>query len=266
MHFLGVARLLEERGGIPVLLSSAALKAQMAMLVWYDISIALLNKKGCCIPIQYLAALAVCKDRHWTFFSMTGCYNELLLIAHQLCTIVAVPELAKLARDSQRFTQLEQLEQRIHQFGCDPFVDSHCSFEDTHDIDKMHDKMHGANLWRYTLLLYSARTLRRLPGLDLRVQSLARRVLENARAIPMTHNGPSKQHLLPILLAASEERNQEMRAFAIDYMTYWGSELRFPVWEDALDLLKNIWQAQLQNPTRDINLVDFCAGEDYMFG
>lgn len=261
MHFLAVAQLLEDRGGVPALLKCTILKTQMAMLVWYDISIALLNRRGCCIPFKYLEALAMCNDSHWTFYTMTGCYAELLLVAHKLCDLAAE---SGHARPSEFQTQLNEFESQIQQFGCDPLTDNISA--NVPDLDEAHDKMHGASLWKCTLLLYCARVFRQLPHSDFRVRSLARRVLEHARLIPLTSDGPSKQHLLPILLAAADEQSEQYRSLAVDYIQFWAGQLRFPLWHDALKLLRGVWTAQKENPTEDITLVGFCAGKDYMFG
>lgn len=269
MHFQGVARLLEERGGVQALMSATVLKSQMAMLVWYDMSIALVGRKGCCIPYKYLEALTNCNDRYWTFFSMTGCVGELCKIVYEFCVIVAMPDFANTPAGR---TQVAGLETQLDEFQAPVPEDSMLPPSDltvasaSSMVEEAHGMMHGADVWRHALLLYSARVFRRLPGSSIRVQSLARRVIDHARLIPMSENGASKQLLLPLLLAGSDEQNPLHRQFVVDYIDYWTEKLRFRVWDDAKDVLLDLWEKQRQDPEADITLIDHLNGGEWMFG
>lgn len=269
MHFKAVARLLEERGGVSSLVFSTVLKPQMAMLIWYDMSIALVGQKECCIPSKYVHALANCNDQYWTFFSLVGCPGELCRIVHRFCTLAATPGYTMTLLGAG---EVAGLEQQLHEFqplipealvtlepGMTPGPTSHM-------VDETHERMHSANVWRWALLLYSARVFRRLPGHDVRVQSFARRVIDHARVLPLARDGAAKQLLLPLLLAGSDEKNPMYKQYVVDYMVYWANETRFKVWDDSREVLLSVWHRQEQNPESDFTLLEYLHGGEWMFG
>lgn len=361
VHFQGIARLLDARGGVEHLLRNTVLQSQLAMLVWYDCSISLVGRKPPCIPSRYMEALVSIDSPGWSFFALTGCISGLVRIVYRFCEIAAnhgyedTPEgqreIETLEQEILDFDQVahvedvldaKELNERMRAASSSPRHDSvpistpaaaaaatpklsarqrvprqssRIEEVDQHDnfnpslprdnsgagssttgkskgkgpsqstgatkaepfkscitdaqIDEAHDRMHGAEVWKNALLLYSSRVFHRLDGNHPRLRSLARRVVDHARLIePSPRTGVSKQLLLPLMLAGAEEKGVAQRRFIEDFVEFWHADTRFGVWKDAIGVMRDLWKRQAEEPEKDWCLMSVLADRDegYMFG
>ncbi|BFZ53955.1 hypothetical protein PYCC9005_000986 [Savitreella phatthalungensis] len=309
VHFDGIARLLDARGGVAHLVESTVLQAQLAMLVWYDCSIALVGRKAPCIPPRYMDALCSIDSPGWSFFALTGCVSGLVRIVYRFCEL-ASDDAYRVSPDGRR--EIADLEDEIEKFDyvanvedileAKALADSQARtrmplpgeiadhdprhLDDDQDdedalyhitdaqVDEAHDRMHGAEVWKHALLLYACREFHGLRGGHPRLRSLARRVVDHARLIePCPRTGVSKQLLLPLLLAAAEEKGAVHRTFIRELAAFWNADTRFGVWTTALEVLDDLWDRQAHDPSKDWSLISILAthrgrdgGDQFMFG
>ena len=338
VHFRGIARLLDARGGVEHLVRNTVLQSQLAMLVWYDCSISLVGRRPPCIPSRYMEALVSIDSPGWSFFALTGCISGLVRIVYQFCEIAAKHgyedtdegkrEIERLEREILDFDQVahvedvldaKELNERMRAASSSPArqdsveampsaaggkrstarssrqqqqqqkstarieeldgIDGNDSAGQKKapfsscitdaQIDEAHDRMHGAEVWKNALLLYSSRVFHKLDGNHPRLRSLARRVVDHARLIePSPRTGVSKQLLLPLMLAGAEEKGSAQRRFIEDFVEFWHADTRFGVWKDAIGVMRELWRRQAAEPEKDWCLMSVLADGDegYMFG
>ncbi|KIW11300.1 hypothetical protein PV08_10600 [Exophiala spinifera] len=244
IHLDGARRLLEAANALQISQRSARIRAQIAFLVWWDVTLAFISRDDLHLPLSYLDMLVEHGDSpDWSFFALNGCPIEL---------VVAMAKLAKLASIYEKTQQMEwtifdrtPVDQVITEVK--DFVNKEDATlidiglaED--DIDAQRDRFHCIEAWRHAILLYTCRVFDRpQESMGLRVIShLTRVILDHVRCISR-RSFIQKQVLLPVFLAGSEVSDEQDRAFIREYCKHWSAAARFYMFESTRFLLEDIW-------------------------
>lgn len=238
---------MEASGGVSAMTCSPRLQAQVAILIWWDCTFALLSRSECIFSSQYYDFIVRCEvEDGWNMFSISGVPKELF---HYLVEIV------QLAHEKEQISKMRyaifdtrrvfELEEKIAAYSQDNLPPDD-TINDDEAIQHWHDCRHGVEAWKYALLLYISRVLKWTRTEDEEpptVFSLARLTLDSVRSCRST-SMVQKQLLLPVFLAGAESKDAYARRFALDYCDEWSWKCRFHMFQDAATLLKEVWDAQ----------------------
>ncbi|KAL2831396.1 fungal-specific transcription factor domain-containing protein [Aspergillus cavernicola] len=234
-HLNRVRSILEFCGG-PTALNTPRTRSQVAMVIWWDATLALVSRQGTILSNSYLDHLVRCERAdQWSFYDLTGCPGDLVVHLFQLAELSKQNEIATsmtwLTFDP---TQMKQIERQIRHWNSAAFASPCLSdYKDPTDLDlnevdesgdeeeAMHaqqDRYHCAEAWRYALLIYIERVLKwdRGSPRSKALTRLVRTMLNHVRCCRRTSQ-TQKQLLLPMFLAGSETRDGDMRDFVITY-------------------------------------------------
>ena len=215
---------------------------QLTNIRW-DATLALISRQGALFPSSYFEFLVRNEEKDgWSFYDLTGCPTELLILLMHLVEMARQKELAasmeyltfavspvleaerkllswkNIFAENRDFGQDLEPRDRVPEDLCCTGAESSDGMSPTSsDGDEQYfqqeDRFHLAEAWRYALLLYIQRVFRwdrqshRRPSATLR---LACSVLEHTRNCRKTSQA-QKQLLLPIFLAGTEARDEDMR-------------------------------------------------------
>ncbi|OGM44196.1 hypothetical protein ABOM_006996 [Aspergillus bombycis] len=248
--------ILEACGG-PSALDNARIRAQVAMILWWDATLALISRQGTVFSQPYLDHLirAEKKDR-WSFYDLTGCPSDLVAIIFKLAELSHQSTIASTMEWlTFNLTPIVQIEEQLRSwthpsFAAPSYNQAGPNVEDGTrtlplDEDTFHarqDRHHCAEAWRYALLLYIERIFRwdRNQTRPLSIPCLARLTLNHVRCCRRTSQ-TQKQLLLPVFLAGSETGDEEMRDLARSYCRWWGERSRYNMFHSVPALLEDIW-------------------------
>ncbi|KAH8422334.1 Zn(II)2Cys6 transcription factor [Aspergillus melleus] len=244
--------ILEECGG-PSALTTQRARAQVAMMMWWDATLALVSRQGPILSRPYLEHLERYeKEDQWSFYQLSGCPAELVGHLFSLAELAHQRELASsMTWLSFDLTPIVQIEDHIRQWGhplysghlVEPDSDSE-DFEqaDEAGFNDQQDRHHCAEAWRHCLLLYIERVFKWERGTPRpnALSRLARITLDHVRCCRKT-SLTQKQLLLPVFLAASETSSEEMRDIARGYCQWWGDRSRYHMFHSVPALLEEIW-------------------------
>ncbi|KAK5705495.1 hypothetical protein LTR97_002614 [Elasticomyces elasticus] len=244
VHLSGARRLLEVMGTAQACHSSPKARAQIAMLVWWDVTLACISRRQMSLPISYIEIL---RDYDgvdgWTFFALNGCPIELVF------------HMARLAKLASIYEQVIDLEHTTFQDGAVASIVDTVRFwnnpEDptleeievnSSNVASRRHRYHCIEAWRNGILLYCYRVFHRpADAAHVRVIThLAHLVLDHIRCIPRTEI-VQKQVLLPLFLAAAEAEDETTRDFARTYCAYWSKTARYHMFATVSMLLEQIW-------------------------
>ncbi|RFU34827.1 hypothetical protein B7463_g1544, partial [Scytalidium lignicola] len=248
-HLGKAAAVLETWGGTAAL-ESPRIRSQVSMLVWWDATLALISRQGATFPSSYFEYLVENEEQDgWSFYDLTGCPTELLILLMRL---------VEMARQKELATSMEYLtfamepvldvEQKLlswnNIFADNSDMTSTTSSEgDEEEYCQQQDRYHLAEAWRYSLLLYIQRVFKwdrqshRRPSAILR---LICSILEHTRNCRKTSQA-QKQLLLPIFLAGAEARDENMRDTARSFCLWWGTRSRYGMFHSVSNLLEEYW-------------------------
>ncbi|KAE8147898.1 fungal-specific transcription factor domain-containing protein [Aspergillus avenaceus] len=245
--------ILEACGG-PSTLDNARIRSQVAMLIWWDATLALVSRHGTVFSQQYLEHLIRAeKSDRWSFYDLTGCPSDLVILVFKLAELAHQSTIAStmkwLTLDVTPIAEIEaQLRAWIHPLFTMPRyeqADDDSSSNATLDEATFHahqDRHHCAEAWRYTLLLYIERIFRwdRSQPRPLSIPAIARLTLNHVRCCRRTSQ-TQKQLLLPVFVAGSETADDEMRDLVRSYCRWWGERSRYNMFHSVPVLLEDIW-------------------------
>ncbi|KAL1876155.1 hypothetical protein Plec18167_005418 [Paecilomyces lecythidis] len=268
-HLNQIRSIIEFCGG-PCALDKPRIRSQVGMFLWWDATLALISRQGTVLSRDYLDHLA-CSERDdgWSFYDLTGCPSDLFIILFHLAELAKQNEIAcNMTWLTFDPTPVKQVEHQIHNWDSDAFAEPCCSRpsnvynssesdSETDDVtmeEAMHaqqDRYHCAEAWRHALLIYIERVLKwdRKSPRPKSLNKLIRSVLNHVRCCRRT-SLTQKQLLLPVFLAGSETRDEEMRDLAISYCKWWGSRSRYSMFDSVSDLLKEVWAEDTPNSPR----------------
>lgn len=112
--------------------------------------------------------------------------------------------------------------------------------------EKMHaqqDRHHCIEAWRHALLLYIERIFKWDHAAGIRpsgIPRLVRITLDHVRCCRRTSQ-TQKQLLLPVFLAGSETKDDEMQQVVREYCQWWGERSRYNMFHSVPMLLDDVW-------------------------
>ncbi|RFU35463.1 hypothetical protein B7463_g881, partial [Scytalidium lignicola] len=268
MHLTGALSLLEQSGVIKWYQRCSRTRAQVAMLVWWDITVALISRREPIFPLSYLEMLIdYDQSDGWSFFILNACPVELVMAMARLAKLAAIYEkTTKMEWTIFDRTPVDAVIQVVRDFINREAV----NFDEVEfleeDPDTRRNRFHCIEAWRHAILLYACRVF--TPKQDVyqicHINHLARIILDSVRSIPNTEI-IQKQLLLPIFLAASEMGDEHNRSFVREYCKHWNNVSRFYHFQSALVLLESIWSVW-DPSTRDVYWWGAKVGmKDYMY-
>ncbi|KAL0938627.1 uncharacterized protein CTRU02_205237 [Colletotrichum truncatum] len=234
------------------------IQAQIAMLVWWDVTLALTVRKGCVLPQTYHSDLRNYNpDGKETFYSVSGCPEELFrymmrigqyareveLVATMTCvTFDNGPILA--VEESIRNWNAREYSQYSYDDATLWTTDTPST--DGRDLEEIvnyrQDLHHCAEAWRYTLLLYIQRVFKwdrksQPPSL---LALLGRRILNHVASCRRS-TLLQKQLLLPVFFAGCETKDPDLQRIVKEYCEWWSAQTRYDMFLTASALLEEIW-------------------------
>ncbi|KAL7936978.1 fungal-specific transcription factor domain-containing protein [Trichoderma chlorosporum] len=241
MHLTGALGLLKQTKATDWYKHSSRTRAQVAMLVWWDVSVALISRTEPILPLSYLDMLMHHDQR--SFFALNGCPAEFLPAMARLAKLSAIYEHTTTMRWTifDR-TPVDDVIQKVRDFVNkeDATISEIEHLED--DPDARRNRFHCIEAWRHAILLYVCRVFN--PKQDARqvrhIRYLARIILDSVRSIPITEI-IQKELLLPVFLAASEAGDEQSRSFVRQYCGHWSDVSHFYHFNSTLTLLESIW-------------------------
>lgn len=256
IHLRGALNVLESSGGIRIAESRQNLRSQIAMLLWYDVTAAMLSRCSPIFPRRYLESLMLWQcETEWSILGLNGLPDGMFLDMYDLAIAAAHP-------DTISTEVLTAFEARI--LGAVPG-------------DQENRLLHAmSRVWKLGLLLYCQRVLVPFVLDDLELPTtqsttidaesspsaaavmaldggergesqqnprrLAIEILGIVAELPPDSNF-QKQCLLPIILAAVEVPSCYLpyRKIAIDYCVRWKERTGIWIFDSALEFMSGVW-------------------------
>lgn len=227
-------------------------RAQIAMLIWWDTTLAFISRKDLVFPLHYLQTLMQHgSEEGWTYFQLNGCPAELLMFMAQFSKLAAAYAKAEplgcfndlpvrlLVGEVENWKNPE--DGTVSDIG-QTDIDPNCR----------RNRFHCIEAWRHAIVLYAHRVFRKKQSAqDVRsITHLARVILDHVRCIPDTET-VQKQTLLPVFLAAVEVGDGITRSWVRSYCDRWTVTARYDMFGTTAALLDLVWADWLPE-TRDI--------------
>ncbi|KIW36494.1 uncharacterized protein PV06_11261 [Exophiala oligosperma] len=238
--------------GAVAALDDTRVQSQVAMLVWWDATLALVSRHGCMFDMAYVNRLLE-EEKHnkWSFYDITGCPGEMVRCLVELAC------LAKQAEIGASYTWLtfdtgpvSIIEERLNSMKPDTFGDSDTIITDDgateneeEEVFHAHqDQLQCIEAWRLALLLYIQRVFMwdRMGSRPPKVRLLVRSLLNCVSSCRRTSQ-TQKQMLLPVFLAGSECFDEAMRQVARGYCDWWVHRSHYYMFDSVSTLLDEVW-------------------------
>ncbi|KIX09738.1 uncharacterized protein Z518_00819 [Rhinocladiella mackenziei CBS 650.93] len=247
IHLRGAFRILESNGGIRLAESRPNLRSQIAMLIWYDVTAALISRCGPTFPRRYLEALMMWQsENEWSILALNGLPDGMFLDMYDMAMAAA-------DRESVSPDTVAVLEAKILNAEIDGQGNQHL--------------VQMSQVWKLGLLLYCSRVFSRFqtfsspedcpifqemtdssldadlsPSSRLDPHALSLRILSIVADLP-SHSNFQKQCLLPIILAACEmsAAEWEYRKIAVEYSERWKQKTGIWIFDSGLEFMRGVW-------------------------
>lgn len=247
VHLRGAFKILESHGGITLAKDRPNLRSQVAQLLWYDSTAAMLSRCGPVFPKSYLDQLMAWQSEdEWSILALNGLPDHMFSNMHDLATAATHP-------DTLTAAEVFDFQFRIAS-----------TLIQTHGNEYFHAMCES---WKLGLLLYISRIFpmaatqnlhEQLAPNDLKYGSLSNltidpsvwgnphelavRILNHVQSLP-PHSALQKQCLMPLMLAGCEVRpdEPELRQVVIDYGERWKQKTGFWLWNSGSEFLGSIW-------------------------
>ncbi|KAJ5678944.1 hypothetical protein N7462_007188 [Penicillium macrosclerotiorum] len=219
------------------------------MLLWWDATLALISRRCPVLDPSYLEYLVRWERQdEWSFFDLTGCPRDLLVMLYNLAELARHNEIASsmkwltfdispVVEAEEKLTQWQNDLDPTRQEPNPALSDAEAEKE----IHEWQDRYHCAEAWRYALLLYIESVFKRdCPKRSFSIPHLVRKTLDHIRCCRQTSQ-TQKQLLLPVFLAGSETSDPDMRGFVKEFCVYWGDKSRYSMFNSVPTLLNEIW-------------------------
>ncbi|KAH7108793.1 fungal-specific transcription factor domain-containing protein [Dactylonectria estremocensis] len=233
------------------------MKAQIDMLVWWDVTLAMTSRQGCVLSESTIMNQFNSNEAaDPTFYNISGCPEDLFKHMIRLGTYARELELASTMTcvnfdvgpvlaveksitewSAPEFNDLyEQNLQQDDSIGEPKGPDSE---ELAHYKQDLH---HCAEAWRYGLLIYIEKVFkwRRKKAPSPLLGFLARKTLNNVLSC-RRNLMLQKQLLLPVFLAGCETKDKFLRQEARDYCNWWNEKTRYDMFLTTTALLEEVW-------------------------
>ncbi|CAI7632684.1 unnamed protein product [Penicillium palitans] len=247
-HLMRAHSVLQTHGG-PGALTTPRIRSQVAMLIWWDATLALISRQSPIMDQVYLDFLVRWeKQDEWSFFDLTGCPRELLVHLFQLSELAKQCEVAlSMKWLTFNMTPITKIENELIGWKNDadsPSSDNDSDLTEEDAIKQFHeqqDRYHCAEAWRYALLLYLEYIFKSdHKRRSISVNRLVRKTIDHIRCCRRTSQ-TQKQLLIPVFLAGSETSDEDMRHFVKEYCAYWGEKSRYSMFNSVPVLFDEIW-------------------------
>lgn len=267
---LDVMSIVEGAGGISQMTRSPRRQAQLAMFVWWDITISLLSRQRGFLSQQYYDFVLGCECEEWNFEDLTGIPKSLVSALVEIVQLTQAQNrivgMKWALFDDWRVREIERdLSDSVSFLLPDLRIDDEVDTDET--IQHKHDRKACIQAWKFAVRLYIARVFPSSSNSSgggqqqqhhnhqhqhsAKILSLARQTLDAARSCRST-SVMSKQLLFPIFLAGSETNDAYSRRYVEAYCKCWYAKTRYQLFPDTLQLLTTIW-----------NLRDLGNGDDH---
>ena len=245
-HFNNALQVLQACGGPKRLKESSRLRAQVAMFLWWDCTVALVSRSASTFPMTYHDVMFEADDQAgWDHFNLFGVPKDLFRILIELTELAAehkkVQSMKWATFNLQRIVELESEVRRWTQEK--PAVVA--ELEDEEGIQNRLDCFHDAEAWRHAMLLYIVRVFKwdRTQQSPSSISFHARMTLDHVRCCRRS-SPVQKQLLLPVFLAGCETSNRRDRDFALEYCDWWTQNCRYRMFASVYELLQSYWAVQ----------------------
>ncbi|CAI7632592.1 unnamed protein product [Penicillium crustosum] len=247
-HLMRAHSVLQTHGG-PRALTTPRIRSQVAMLIWWDATLALISRQSPIMDQAYLDFLVRWeKQDEWSFFDLTGCPQQLLVHLFQLSELAKQCEVAlSMKWLTFNMTPITKIEHELIEWKNDtdsPSSDDDSDLTEEDAIKQFHeqqDRYHCAEAWRYALLLYLEYIFKGdRQRRSICVTRLVRKTIDHIRCCRRTSQ-TQKQLLIPVFLAGSETSDDDMRHFVKEYCAYWGEKSRYSMFNSVPVLFDEIW-------------------------
>ncbi|TLD37680.1 hypothetical protein E2P81_ATG04492 [Venturia nashicola] len=245
VHLNGARILLEQLSASDTMQTNLRMRGLVAMLVWWDVTTALISRREPILPLTYLDTLIQFPESEdWSFLVLVGCPVDFLMAMARLSKLAAIYE--KTTR--MEYTIFNDLPVQLIIGEVQMFINvDEVTFANLDNLEdepgSRQNRFHCIEAWRRAVLLFAARAFSKQQdeyGLR-KITYLARLVLDHVRCIPQDEF-LQKQLLLPVFLAGSEVESQVDRAFVRQYCQHWNETSRFEHFGSAAQLLEDVWR------------------------
>ncbi|KAF2102544.1 hypothetical protein NA57DRAFT_52112 [Rhizodiscina lignyota] len=251
IHLRGAYRILESSGGIKLAEYNTQLRSQIAQLIWYDTTAALLSRKGPVFPRTYSEALMSWQvDTEWSLLSLNGYPDIAFLDMYD----IAVAASCTSPLPDGHVTRLE-MGLWLARFD---------------SVHQNQDKNITAltDCWRLGMLLYCTRVFHQSEASQTKARMLAEEIMWLIHDLP-ANSATQKQCLLPLFLAGCEMDSFRFRSIAIDFCKRWKDKTGLWLFQSALDLMQLVWASMDENPVKDVwwgDIIKPSSGKAYLLG
>lgn len=215
----------------------------------WDATLALISRRCPVLDRSYLDFLVRWeKQDDWSFFDLTGCPRDLVIILYNLVELAQQSEIASsmkwLTFDLSPVLDTEEnLKKWKNDF--DPLLQINkpdsTAPQAEDNLHGLEDRYHCAEAWRHALLLYIQSVFKRGNAeCPFSIAFLMRKTLDHIRCCRRSSQ-TQKQLLLPIFLAGSKTTDPGMRQFVQDFCQYWSEKSRYSMFNSAITILQEIW-------------------------
>ncbi|KAF4308354.1 hypothetical protein GTA08_BOTSDO03652 [Botryosphaeria dothidea] len=264
-HLTRAYTIFEAASGLSATLRVPRARAQIEMLVWWDVTLALTSRKGYVMPESYVSRLFA-DDTAESFYNMSGCPFELFRHMVRLAQYAREFELATtMTCVTFRRDLVLGVERCIREWSAEGYGDVCAAVlrdEDTgariveedraggsgtmeEKANARQDLYYCAEAWRYALLLYVERVFKwdrtRPPSPVLGL--IARKTLDHIWSCRRS-SMVQKQLLLPAFLAGCETKDSTLRELASDYCAWWTEKTRHEMFATTSLLLEEVWASK----------------------
>ena len=224
---------------------SSRMRAQVAMLIWWDVTSALTSRSRPRLVDPYLDSLKDFNQRDgWSFLTLAGCPTAFVVAMARLAALAHRHERLSASRRNIHDADLQLILDEVRSYN--HICELVCCLSYTHSnsasTDGALNRRYCIEAWRHAILLYTLRVFStNQTNQDLSSISYhARMILDSARCIPPTEPF-QKQVLLPVFLAGAEVDDEFNRSFVRTYCRHWSKACNFDQFSGALALLEGIW-------------------------
>ncbi|SLM34267.1 Zn(2)-C6 fungal-type DNA-binding domain [Lasallia pustulata] len=244
VHIAGAYGLIEAAGGVEVVSTTQRLTAQVTMLLWWDITIGMISRRGLTFSKSYLDTILACtkEDAH-RFFNLTGCPADLVVCMAKLARLASAYEHSQGSEwTALRASRVDDLEATLTAWH-NPFYVASGVSDVQEGLNPARDCYHCVEAWRHALILYIYQVLKRdavMTSPEV-IPSYSRRILGHIHCIKQ-ETVIQKQVLLPLFLAGCEATEKKLRKQAKDFCRVWSQRNGYRMFQDVGDLLEHVWK------------------------
>lgn len=241
VHLRGASNLLKQRGDRVLLNTDMPFRGQTAMLLWWDLTLAMISRQAPLLPESYVRSFIkqASAGSDLDFFNLVGCQEDIFGYLSQTVQIAC-----RLRAGGDAFEivkQIQEIEESLLDWKLPlEFNTSRLRRLTSRQLEYTMNRIHATEAWRWAILLYIQQIFRGGKASEF----YRHQIFDHAKCI--TRNAQDriqKQILLPLFLAGAQTASSEacLRGFVMDLCAYWGIACRFGMFDTVAALLQCIW-------------------------